>query len=347
MSKTNIKNHLFGKVAVLMGGRSAEREISLKSGHAVLKALLSQGVDAHAFDTAEKDLFLLKTEKFNACFIALHGRYGEDGTIQGLLEILGIPYTGSGVMASSIAMNKIMTKNIWRSKGLPTPNWIEATCIQDTRTAFENFGGLMVVKPALEGSSIGITKVETLAQCELAFDLASLQDSKVICEQFISGDEVTCTILEMISDLKTDDSENNNNKINQSFGKNISKALPIIKIIAPSGKYDYKNKYFTNDTKYIIPSELPGSEEANIQSLVVTAFQAIDARGWGRVDVMIDKQTRKPYLLEINTAPGMTDHSLSPMSALHAGLNFEKLCLQILSTASLDYKTIYNTNLIV
>jgi D-alanine-D-alanine ligase len=328
----------FGKVAVLMGGRSAERNISLMSGSAVLKALLAQGVDAHEFDPSEKDLLTLKTEKFDRCFIALHGRYGEDGTIQGVLEMLGIPYTGSGVMASSIAMNKIMTKNIWHSKGLPTPAWVEVSSIDETLKAFDTLNAPMIVKPALEGSSIGITKVIDIEQCEAAFKLAAMQDSKIICEQFISGDEITCTVLDLSSDSQFNKNNSKNNNV---------QALPIIKIIAPSGKYDYQNKYFTNDTQYIIPCELPIAEERHIQNLVVEAFNAICARGWGRIDVMIDGATRKPYLLEINTAPGMTGHSLSPMSALNYGLNFEQLCLQILSSASLDYKNNYNTNVVV
>ena len=338
MSKPVEEMNSFGKVAVLMGGRSAERNISLMSGGAVLKALLAQGIDAHAFDPSEKELLKLKTEEFDRCFIALHGRYGEDGTIQGVLEILGIPYTGSGVMASSIAMNKIMTKNIWHSKGLPTPAWVEVSSIDETLKAFDVLNAPMIVKPALEGSSIGITKVTDIGQCEAAFKLAAMQDSKIICEQFISGDEITCTVLDLSSDLQFDEKSNTNNSV---------QALPIIKIVAPSGKYDYQNKYFTNDTKYIIPCELPAEEEKHIQSLVVQAFNAICARGWGRIDVMIDSATRKPYLLEINTAPGMTGHSLSPMSALHHGLNFEQLCLQILSTASLDYKNNYNTNVVI
>lgn len=340
MSKPAQEIMSFGKVAVLMGGRSAERNISLMSGSAVLKALLAQGVDAHAFDPSEKDLLNLKIEKFDRCFIALHGRYGEDGTIQGVLEILGIPYTGSGVMASSIAMNKIMTKNIWQAKGLQTPAWVEVSNIQETLNAFKILGAPMIVKPALEGSSIGITKVVEIEQCESAFKLAALQDSKIICEQFISGDEVTCTVLDLSLNSYSEEIELKNDK------KNIQ-ALPVIKIVAPSGKYDYHNKYFTNDTKYIIPCELPNEEEENIQSLVVKAFNAIYARGWGRVDVMIDSATREPYLLEINTAPGMTGHSLSPMAALYYGLDFENLCLQILSTASLDYKNIYNTNVVM
>jgi D-alanine-D-alanine ligase len=334
MNNTENKLSQFGKVAVLMGGQSAERAISLMSGNAVLEALLAQGIDAHLFDTAKQDLLTLKSEKFDRCFIALHGRYGEDGTIQGVLEILGIPYTGSGVMASSIAMNKIMTKNIWQAQGLPTPAWFEVSTVDDTLNAFQVLGAPMIVKPALEGSSIGITKVQTAGQCEAAFKLASKQDSKIICEQFISGDEVTCTVLDV---SMSSNAGNNQKKIS---------ALPIIKIVAPSGKYDYKNKYFTNDTKYIIPCELPNGEEIEIQTLAVKAFNAINCRGWARLDVMVDGATRKPYLLEINTAPGMTSHSLSPMSAKYQGLNFEMLCMQILKTASLDYKNIYNTSVI-
>ena len=334
MSNAKKKSDQFGKVAVLMGGRSAERDISIMSGEAVLKALIAQGINAHGFDTGKQDLTTLKTEKFDRCFIALHGRYGEDGTIQGALEILGIPYTGSGVMASSIAMNKIMTKNIWQAKGLPTPAWIEVSSVSDTQSAFQTLGAPMIVKPALEGSSIGITKVMSQDQCEAAFKLASMQDSIIICEQFISGDEVTCTVLDLAKDL-----------IDKKLDKSIT-ALPIIKIVAPSGKYDYKNKYFTDDTKYIIPCELPSEEENAIQALAVKAFNAINCRGWARLDVMIDGATRKPYLLEINTAPGMTSHSLSPMSAKHQGLNFEMLCMQVLVTATLDYQNIYNTKVI-
>jgi D-alanine-D-alanine ligase len=333
MSETTNKDKHFGKVAVLMGGRSAERAISLMSGNAVLKALLAQGVDAHAFDPAEKDVLTLKAEKFNRCFVALHGRFGEDGTIQGALEILGIPYTGSGVMASSIAMNKIMTKNIWQAKGLPTPAWIEVSSAAATEAAFRQLKAPMIVKPALEGSSIGITKINDVVQCAAAYQLAAMQDSKIICEQFISGDEVTCTVLDTSKSAKV-----------KNDGKSIT-ALPIIKIVAPSGKYDYQNKYFTNDTKYLIPCDLPDGEEIAIQKLAVTAFDALGCRGWARLDVMIDRATRKPYFLEINTAPGMTGHSLSPMSAKQYGLSFEMLCMQVLSTATLDYKNVYNTTI--
>jgi D-alanine-D-alanine ligase len=329
---TNISKQ-FGKVAVLMGGRSAERAISIMSGNAVVKALLAQGVDAHAFDPAEKDVLTLKTENFDRCFISLHGRFGEDGTIQGALELLGIPYTGSGVMASSIAMNKIMTKNIWQAKGLPTPAWIEVSSASETEAAFRELKAPMIVKPALEGSSIGITKISDISQCTTAYNLAAMQDSKIICEQFISGDEVTCTVLDTSSGTEVEN------------GRKSITALPIIKIVAPSGKYDYQNKYFTNDTKYLIPCDLPAGEEIAIQELAVTAFNTLGCRGWARLDVMIDRSTRKPYFLEINTAPGMTGHSLSPMSAKQYGLNFEMLCMQVLSTATLDYQKNYNTTI--
>lgn len=315
----------FGRVAVLMGGGSAEREISLLSGNAVLKALQSQGVDAHAFDPAEKNIFELKTERYNRCFIALHGRYGEDGTIQGALELLGIPYTGSGVMASSVAMNKVMTKRIWQSLGLPTPKWIEVTSPEEAENAFNLLDGIMIIKPAREGSTIGLTKVTTLAQCREAYELAAYQDSLVLCEQYISGEEVTCTIL--------DSYEQKNNSDEYSCAK----ALPIIRIVAPQGNYNYNNKYFTNDTQYIIPCELPEGEEIAIQTLALKSYHALGCRAWARADVMIDKTSRKPYLLEINTAPGMTNHSLVPMAAKEVGLSFEKLCLQVLSCARLDY----------
>ena len=322
----NIDNFThFGRVAVLMGGASAEREISLLSGNAVLKALQSQGVNAHAFDPAERNIFELKTEQYDRCFIALHGRYGEDGTIQGALELLGIPYTGAGVMASSVAMNKVMTKRIWQSLDLPTPKWIEVTSPEETENAFKLLDGIMIIKPAREGSTIGLTKVTALAQCREAYELAAHQDSLVLCEQYISGDEVTCTILDLY-DIK--------NKLDEFTA---AKALPIIRIIAPQGNYDYNNKYFTNDTQYIIPCGLPEGEELAIQALVLKSYQALGCRSWARADVMIDKASRKPYLLEINTAPGMTNHSLVPMAAKEVGLSFEKLCLQVLYCATLDY----------
>jgi D-alanine-D-alanine ligase len=305
----------FGKVAVLMGGRSAEREVSLMSGTGVLKALQSKGVDAHAFDPAEREMGELKREGFARCFIALHGRFGEDGTVQGALELLGIPYTGPGVMASAVAMDKLMTKRIWLAEGLATPAWRQVRSAADTRAAFEALGAPMIVKPVREGSTIGLTKVMGADQCEAAYALAAKQDPMVMCEQFIAGDEVTCPV------LGTGDS---------------ARAMPVIRIVAPEGNYDYQNKYFTDDTKYLVPCGLPEGEEAAIQALVLKAFRTLDCRGWARADVMIDAASRKPYLLEINTSPGMTGHSLVPMSARAAGISYEDLCVQLLATASLD-----------
>jgi D-alanine-D-alanine ligase len=305
-----------GKVAVLMGGSSAEREISLMSGAGVLKALRSQGVDAQAFDPAERDLGELKRDGFARCFIALHGRFGEDGTVQGALELLGIPYTGSGVMASAIAIDKVMTKRIWRAEGLSTPAWKKVTSSAATRAALAELGAPMIVKPAREGSSIGLTKVMTAEQCDAAYAAAAKEDEQVLCEQFISGDEVTVPVL--------------------GTGA-AARALPVIRIVAPGGNYDYQNKYFTDDTQYLVPCGLPAGEEEAIQQLVLQAYGVLGCRGWARADVMIDHRTRKPYLLEINTAPGMTGHSLVPMSARAAGISYEALCLQLLQAATLDH----------
>jgi D-alanine-D-alanine ligase len=309
-------NSNFGKVAVLMGGASAEREVSLMSGQGVLAALRSQGVDAHAFDPSERDLADLKREGFERCFIALHGRFGEDGTVQGALELLGIAYTGSGVMASSISIDKVMTKRIWRAEGLPTPAWQPVSSGEATQAAFAELGSPMIVKPAREGSTIGLTKVTSLAQCDAAYALAAQHDTEVLCEQFISGDEVTIPV------LGTEQS---------------ARALPVIRIVAPDGNYDYQNKYFTDTTQYLVPCGLPDGEEAQIQQLVLDAYRTLGCRGWARADVMIDAKTRKPYLLEINTAPGMTSHSLVPMSAKAAGLDYPSLCVEILRHATRDY----------
>ena len=306
---------LLGKVAVLFGGDSAEREVSLMSGSGVLKALLSKGVDAHAFDPAERDLGDLRREGFQRVFIALHGRFGEDGTVQGALELMGIPYTGPGVMASAVAMDKLMTKRIWIAEGLSTPAWRQVHSAEETRTAFEALGSPMIVKPVREGSTIGLTKVVSLDQCDAAYVTASGQDPMVMCEQFIAGDEVTVPVL---------------------GSGDQARALPVIRIVAPDGNYDYQHKYFTDDTQYLVPCGLPEGEEAAIQALVLKAFRALDCRGWARADVMIDAKTRQPYLLEINTSPGMTGHSLVPMSARATGLSYEDLCLQVLASAALD-----------
>ncbi|WP_341912405.1 D-alanine--D-alanine ligase [Polaromonas sp. YR568] len=315
----SLKDSSFGKVAVLLGGHSAEREVSLMSGCGVLEALRSRGVDAHVFDPAERDLGELKRENFARCFIALHGRFGEDGTVQGALELMGIPYTGSGVMASSIAIDKVMTKRIWLAEGLSTPKY---TLLR--RGAYErgqviavpdDLGLPLIVKPAREGSSIGVVKVAGYSGMVDAVEQAAQMDADVLCEQFISGDEVTCPVLGTGEDAR---------------------ALPVIRIVAPEGNYDYQNKYFTDTTQYLVPCGLPAGEEAAIQALVLKAYRLLGCRGWGRLDVMIDGKTRKPYLLEINTSPGMTSHSLVPMSARAAGISYEDLCLEVLRTASLD-----------
>ena len=304
-----------GKVAVLMGGASAEREVSLMSGAGVLQALRARGVDAHAFDPAQTPLNDLQRGGYARCFIALHGRHGEDGTVQGALELMGIPYTGPGVMASSIAMDKIMTKRLWRADGLPTPDWRLVASVQDTVLALQALGSPMIVKPAREGSTLGLTKVATPAECAQAYALASRYDPEVLCEQFIDGDETTCPI------LGAGDS---------------ARALPVIRIVAPQGNYDYQNKYFTDDTQYHCPSGLPDAEEREIQRIVVRAFRSLECRGWARADIMVRASDRKPFLLEINTSPGMTGHSLVPMSARAAGLSYEDLCLYLLSQATLD-----------
>jgi len=309
-----------GKVAVLMGGQSAEREVSLMSGQGVLQALRASGVDAHAFDTAERDLGELKREGFDRCFIALHGRYGEDGTVQGALELLGLPYTGSGVMASSIAMDKTMTKRVWLAEGLPTPRYVlvrrEELNTVSLSDLVSSLGLPMIVKPAREGSSIGVTKVTQVQDLLAALNAAAQCDADILCEQCILGDEVTCPVL----------------------GEGASaRALPVIRIVAPEGNYDYENKYFTDDTQYLVPCGLPAAEEAAIEALIVKAYQVLGCRGWGRIDVMIDAATRQPYLLEINTSPGMTGHSLVPMSAKAAGMSYEALCCHLLASASLDH----------
>ncbi|MBK8664689.1 MAG: D-alanine--D-alanine ligase [Burkholderiales bacterium] len=310
----------FGKVAVLMGGQSGEREVSLMSGQGVLDALRARGVDAHAFDPAEQPMDEIKRQGFARCFIALHGRYGEDGTVQGALELLGIPYTGAGVMASSMAIDKVMTKRVWLADGLPTPRYVllrQGECTpEDVRAVPAELGLPLIVKPVREGSSLGVTKVESAEQMTAAVAAAALLDADILCEQFIAGDEVTCPVM------------------GSGAG---AYALPVIHIVAPEGNYDYQNKYFTDVTEYRVPCGLPPGEEAAIQALALKAYRVLGCRGWGRLDVMIDAATRAPYLLEINTSPGMTSHSLVPMAARAAGIGYEDLCLQLLAGATLDY----------
>lgn len=308
-----------GKVAVLMGGTSAERQISLMSGTGVLAALQSQGVDAHAFDPAERELVELKHDGFVRCFIALHGRHGEDGSVQGALELLGIPYTGSGILASAIAMDKVMTKRVWIAEGLPTPRYAWIAPEQRTRERIvavpDELGLPLIVKPPREGSSIGITKVTGYSQMQDAVALAAQYDPDVLCEEFIAGEEVTCPVL--------------------GHGES-ARALPIVKIVAPEGAYDYQNKYFTDEVKYQCPSGLPADEEREIQRIVVQAYRTLGCRGWGRADLMIRASDRKAFLLEMNTAPGMTTHSLVPISARAAGISYEALCVQLVADAALD-----------
>lgn len=310
----------FGKVAVLMGGRSAEREVSLMSGGGVLQALRARGVDAHAFDPAEQPMDELARQGFKRCFIALHGRFGEDGTVQGALELLGIPYTGAGVMASSLSIDKVMTKRVWLAEGLPTPRYVllhrgewDAARL---RAVVAALGLPLIVKPVREGSSLGVTKVTSADQMQDALSAAAELDADILCEEFIAGDEVTCPVL------------------GEGPG---ARALPVIHIVAPEGNYDYQNKYFSDDTEYRVPCDLPPGEEQAIQALVLQAYRVLGCRGWGRLDVMIDAATRQPYLIEINTSPGMTGHSLVPMAARAAGTSYEELCLQLLAGAALDY----------
>ncbi len=319
LGATPIDPKALGKVAVLMGGSSAEREISLLSGTGVLAALRSQGVDAHAFDPAQRDLGELKREGFTRCFIALHGRHGEDGTVQGALELIGIPYTGSGVLASAMALDKVMTKRVWEAVGLPTPRYVwlapEDQSRERIRSVPDELGLPLIVKPPREGSSIGVSKVAGYSQMQGAVQLATQYDPDLLCEEFIEGEEVTCPVL------------------GQGAG---AQALPVTRIMAPEGAYDYQNKYFTDEVKYQCPSGLPAAEEQEIQRIVVQAYRTLGCRGWGRADLMIRASDRKPYLLEINTSPGMTSHSLVPMSAKAAGISYEQLCVHLIANAALD-----------
>lgn len=318
--------HDMGRVAVLMGGASAERDISLLSGQGVLEALRSVGVDAHAFDPAKRDLRELRDQGVARCFIALHGRFGEDGTVQGALELLGIPYTGSGVMASAVAMDKVMTKRLWSAQGLPTPQSVVLDASDRSQAGVAalyaaaaavpaQLGLPLIVKPPREGSSLGVAKVTSAAALETAVTLSARYDPHVLCEAFISGEEVTCAVL--------------------GEGAN-AQVLPVVRIQAPDGAYDYQNKYFTDAVAYHCPSGLPESEEAEIARLVLAAYRALGCRGWGRADLMLRASDRKPFLLEMNTSPGMTSHSLVPMAAHAAGIGYADLCLRILAAASLD-----------
>jgi D-alanine-D-alanine ligase len=299
----------FGKVAVLMGGPSSEREISFLSGNAVLKALVDKGVDAHAFDPKERQIFDLKREGFERVFIALHGRFGEDGTVQGALETLGVPYTGSGVMASALAMDKWRTKLVWQATGIPTPRYRVVDARTDWRRVVSELGLPLIVKPAREGSTIGITKVTGADRDELAlaYAEASKHDELVLVEEFVEGIELTASILG-------------------------ARALPLIRIEAPQGNYDYHNKYFSDETKYFCPCGLPEPKEREIREASLAAFDIIGCSGWGRLDLFLLPDGSFLFL-EVNTSPGMTGHSLVPMAAKEAGMTFGDLCIEILRGA--------------
>ena len=299
----------FGKVAVLMGGRSGEREVSLKSGNAVLTALKAQGVDAVAFDPRDKPLHDL--EVFDRVMINLHGRFGEDGCIQGALEMLQIPYTGSGVMASSIGMDKWRTKLLWRATNVVTPDFELVTAKSNFSEIEAKLGLPLFVKPANEGSSLGISKVKQAGGLKAAYDLAAKADPLVIAEKFVSGGEYTVGIIEDTAGLK---------------------ALPIIRIVPKNEFYDFEAKYLRDDTQYLCPCGLSAVLEAQIQQEALLAFKVIGCKGWGRVDFLMD-EAGQHYFLEVNTSPGMTDHSLVPMAAKAIGISFEELVVKILESA--------------
>ena len=297
----------FGRVAVLLGGTSSEREISLKSGNAVLAALTKRNVDAHPFDPKDKPLTDLLARKFDRVFIALHGPGGEDGTLQGALEFLGLPYTGSGVMGSAIGMDKLRTKRLAASVGIPSAEYLVLRGPQDLETCLERLGLPLIVKPATQGSSVGMTKVEKAGDLAAAYQAAALLEPNVFAEQWITGAEYTVAILQ-------------------------NRALPSIRIETPATFYDYQAKYFRNDTKYHCPSGLSNEAEKHLANLALATFAAVGAEGWGRADFMMDK-TGRPFLLEVNTVPGMTDHSLVPMAARALDISFDQLVWQVLETS--------------
>ena len=302
-------NGNFGKVAVLLGGPSSEREVSLMSGNAVLAALRERRVDAHPFDPAERDLWELKRDGFDRAFIALHGRFGEDGTVQGALETLKIPYTGSGVMASALAMDKWRTKLVWQAAGIPTPRYRVVDASTDWMGLVAALGLPLIVKPAREGSTIGITKVAKVDHDELAvaYAEAARHDALVLVEEFVAGRELTASIVN-------------------------GRALPLIRIEAPQGNYDYHNKYFSDETKYHCPAGLPDAQEQEIRATCLSAFAVVGCSGWGRLDLIL-RADGSYSLLEVNTSPGMTGHSLVPMAARQAGIAFPDLCVEILGTS--------------
>ncbi len=297
----------YGKVVVLMGGNSAEREVSLNSGQAVLAALQRKGVNAQAIDPQHNLIEQLLEAKPDRAFIALHGRGGEDGTMQGLLELLGIPYTGSRVLGSALAMDKLRTKQLWQSVGLPTPPVILVDAQTDWSSVVEQLGLPLMIKPALEGSSVGISKVDDPADLPAAWAAANACASQVFAERYIRGAEYTASLLQ-------------------------AQALPLIRLQTPRDFYDFTAKYQDDQTQYFCPSGLSEAQENHFKALALQAFSSIGASGWGRVDLMLDADAQ-PWLLEVNTAPGMTNHSLVPMAAKAAGLDFDSLVLAILETS--------------
>ena len=307
----------FGKVGVLFGGRSAERDVSIMSGSGVLNALKSQGIDAHAFDPGQRSLAELAAEKFDRVFIALHGRFGEDGCLQGALELLGIPYTGSGVQASAVGMDKITTKIVWLADGLPTPKYATLNAQSDLAKVAADLGLPLIVKPPHEGSTIGINKVESADKFQAAYDAAAALDDAVLAEEFVQGREFTVAVL--------------------GTGAT-ARALPIVEIVAPGGNYDYNSKYFSDETQYFCPAELDPALAAEMQRIAVAAYRSVGCEGWGRVDVLLRERDQKPFLLEVNTSPGMTGHSLVPMAARAEGISYEQLCVEILRSARLKMK---------
>ena len=304
-----------GRVAVLFGGGSSEREVSLMSGAGVLGALRARGVDAIGFDPARQPLGELAALGVQRAFIALHGRGGEDGTVQGVLELLGIPYTGPGVLASALALDKHMTKRLWQCDGLPTPPWRLVGDVAAALDAADAIGLPMIFKAVHEGSTLGLARADERAQVPAAFAEAARFDAAVLAEAFIVGEEVTCALLGEAA---------------------AARALPLIRSQAPGGNYDFDHKYYSDETRYLCPSGLPEAEERAIQALALASYRALGCRGWGRADIMIRASDRQPLLLEMNTSPGMTGHSLVPMAARAAGLDYEQLCLQVLADARLD-----------
>ncbi len=304
-----------GKVGVLLGGKSGEREISLMSGQGVLEALRSKQVNAHPFDPAKQTMAELVAQQFDRVFIALHGRFGEDGTMQGLLEQMNLPYTGSGVLASALAIDKQATKRLWSSFNLATPKFSMLHAQSDWNQIVKELGLPIIVKPAREGSSLGLSKVTKAEDLQKAYELAAKLDRDVMAEQCIIGEELTCPIV--------GDGE-------------YAQALPVIRIVAPDSNYDYHNKYISDDTRYLCPTGLDISVEEKVQALALSAYKALGCKGWGRADVMIDNASGQPYLLEMNTAPGMTGHSLVPMAAKAAGVEYADLVLWLLSQASVN-----------